>query len=355
MLRLREVARIALVASAVAAGVLAVFLALRALHGALLLLFAAVLFAVVLNAFATLVGRSGLPYRWSVGAVVAALLALLAAVGVLAGPDIATQVDELRDRIPQAVDKVRGYMGRHGWSRALLEGSAGGSQGLSSWAGDAAKASLAVVTNAAVVFFVGLFLALEPATYRRGLLSLVPRAGRDLGREMLLDVGQNLRWWLLGRLFTMVVVGTATGLGLWALGVPLALTLGVLAGLFNFVPYVGPIIAGIPAVLLALGEGPSRALWVAVLFLGVQTVEGYVLTPLVDRRTVALPPALTLAAQFSLALLAGGAGIVLASPLLVAALVLVHGLREEDGEEDGEGSRRAGGDSPSDRPGFGSS
>jgi predicted PurR-regulated permease PerM len=125
----------------------------------------------------------------------------------------------------------------------------------------------------------------------------------------------------------MVVVGTVTWLGLMALGVPLAATLGVVSGLLNFVPYVGPIAAGIPAVALALMDGIRPALYVVALFVGLQTLEGYVLTPLVDRRTVSLPPALTLSAQLLLGVLLGAAGVVLASPILVCVLLLCRELR----------------------------
>ena len=190
-------------------------------------------------------------------------------------------------------------------------------------------------TYAVFVFFAGLFLAFEPRTYRRGLLAVVPARGRRKASEVVDTLGHRLRWWLLGRCFTMAVIAVLTTAGLCALHVPLALALGALAGLLNFVPYVGPLIAAAPAVLLAMADGPQRALWVAGLFLVLQSIEGYVLTPLVDRRSVSLPPALTLAAQMSMALLAGGAGVVLASPLLVCVLVVAGALRGAAPEEEG--------------------
>jgi predicted PurR-regulated permease PerM len=124
----------------------------------------------------------------------------------------------------------------------------------------------------------------------------------------------------------MAINGTLTALGLWLLGVPLALTLGLLAALLNFIPNIGPIIAGVPAVLLALMHSPMQALYVVGLYLVLQSVDGYLLTPLVDRCTVSVPPALTLAAQ----MLLGGLGLALASPLTAAAIVLVQKLYIED-------------------------
>jgi predicted PurR-regulated permease PerM len=119
----------------------------------------------------------------------------------------------------------------------------------------------------------------------------------------------------------MVVIGALTTVGLLVLGAPMAVPMGVLAGLLNFVPYVGPVIAGIPAVALALTEGVRPALHVTALYVFVQSLEGYVLTPLVDRRTVSIPPALGLSAQLVFGVLLGAAGVMLASPLVVCALV----------------------------------
>jgi predicted PurR-regulated permease PerM len=128
----------------------------------------------------------------------------------------------------------------------------------------------------------------------------------------------------------MTIVGVITWAGLALIGVPLALTLGLLAGLLNFVPYVGPIVSAIPAVLLALLDGSRTAGWVALLYLGVQLLEGYLLTPLIDQRTVRTPPALLLTSQVIAGVTLGALGVVLAAPLLAVALVTVKLLYVED-------------------------
>jgi predicted PurR-regulated permease PerM len=196
-----------------------------------------------------------------------------------------------------------------------------------SWLTAAAGQSVGILTHVAYALFVALFLALEPGTYRRGVLALAPAARRAAAERILDDAGGRLRWWLLGRCFTMLLVGSLVTVGLWAMGIPLALLFGALAGIFNFIPYVGPLVAALPAVLVALVESPKQALWVAALFVAIQSFEGWVLTPLVDRRSVSLRPALTLAAQMSMGVLAGAAGVALASPLLVCVLVLVGDRR----------------------------
>jgi len=121
-----------------------------------------------------------------------------------------------------------------------------------------------------------------------------------------------------------------TAIGLWIIGIPLAFTLGLLAGILNFVPNFGPWFAAIPAVLIAFMKSPQHALYVAVLYIVLQSVDGYILTPLVDRRSVELPPVLTITAQVLLGLAFGFVGILLASPLTAVAMILVKMLYVED-------------------------
>ena len=128
----------------------------------------------------------------------------------------------------------------------------------------------------------------------------------------------------------MALNTVVTAVGLWLLGVPLALTLGLLSGLLNFIPNVGPLLAAAPALLIALTQGPTQALYVALLYLAYQSVDGYLLTPIVTQRTVAVPPAVTLLAQVLLGASAGLYGLLLASPLVAAGLVIVRLLYVED-------------------------
>lgn len=128
----------------------------------------------------------------------------------------------------------------------------------------------------------------------------------------------------------MILIGSLTTAGLWLLDVPLALTFGVLSALFTFIPNIGPPLAILPAILLALTLSPTRALYVLLLYLVIQTVESYLLTPLLQQRVVSLPPALTISAQILMAVLLGGLGLALATPLTAVSLVLVKMLYVED-------------------------
>lgn len=180
------------------------------------------------------------------------------------------------------------------------------------------------------ILVIGLYMAISSGLYAEGLIHLVPMAKRARAREVLQAVGQTLWWWLLGRGVSMIVVGLLTATGLTLLGVPLALTFGLLAAALTFVPYLGPLLSAVPPTLLALTQQPRQALYVVLLYLGIQGVESYLVTPLVQERTVSLPPAFILTAQLFMGVLLGGMGIVLAVPLFAVVLVLVKMLYIED-------------------------
>jgi predicted PurR-regulated permease PerM len=142
----------------------------------------------------------------------------------------------------------------------------------------------------------------------------------------MLESERALRLWLKGQAIAMVVVGLLTGLGLWALGMPSALTLGLLAGVLEFIPFAGPIIAAVPAILLALAVSPELALWVTLLYVAIQQFEGNLLTPLVQQYAVDLPGAVLLFSLIGFGTLFGTLGVILAAPLAVVTMVLVKRL-----------------------------
>jgi predicted PurR-regulated permease PerM len=158
----------------------------------------------------------------------------------------------------------------------------------------------------------------------------VPRSRRTRVAEVVGAIGYTLKWWLIGQGVDMVIIGIATGLGVWLLGVPLALLIGFLAGAANFIPNFGPFVSLIPACLLALTVDPHKVLYVIALYIVLQSLEGYVLQPTIQRRAVQLPGAVTIMAQVLLGILAGPLGLVLATPLAAMTLVAVKMLYVED-------------------------
>jgi predicted PurR-regulated permease PerM len=190
--------------------------------------------------------------------------------------------------------------------------------------------TLGALVNIAVVLFMGVYMAINPGWYRRGVLRLISPPRRARAREILDAIGHTLRWWLFGRAVGMTIVGIMTTLGLWLLGVPFAAGLGVLAGLLDFVPFAGPILAAAPGVLVALSDGTIQVIYVLLLYFSIQLLEGYVLTPLIELRSVHLPPALTIGAQVLLGVLVGPIGVAVATPLTAVIVVLIEKLYVED-------------------------
>ena len=184
--------------------------------------------------------------------------------------------------------------------------------------------------NFLIAVLLAIYLAAEPQLYIGGLIKLFPVAARPRARQVIGEIGETLRWWLIGKMGSMLCIGVLTCIGLWIIGVPLALTLGLIAGLLSFIPNFGPIMSAIPAVLFGFIESPATALYVIGLYLGVQFIESYLVTPWIERRTVSLPPALTITFQLLLSVLIGGLGLVLATPILAVIMVLVQMLYIED-------------------------
>jgi predicted PurR-regulated permease PerM len=144
------------------------------------------------------------------------------------------------------------------------------------------------------------------------------------------SVADTLWWWLVAKIASMLVVGALTWIGLVALNVPLAFTLAVIASLLTFIPNIGPVLSAVPAMLLGLLQSPITAVWVALLFIVIQTVESYLITPVFQQRAISLPPALVIAAQVLMGVLSGGLGLIVATPLAAAISVLVKELYMRD-------------------------
>lgn len=302
----------------------------------LLLLFAGVLLAVFLRSLATwLSGFTRLRAGWSLTIVLVLLLGTVVLSGVLFAPRLAEETQQLTEKLPEAVTELTDWLRQYSWGRWLLnempDAAAGEGQGqVVQQATGAAWKLFDAIVALAIVLFVGIYLAAEPEPYQRGVLRLVPPARRERTGQVMFAAGYTLRWWLFGQILSMLIVGITMGVGLSLIGVPLAFALGVLAGLLEFIPTLGPPLAVIPAILLALVDDPQKALYVLMLYSVVQTLESYLLTPLVQRSAVSLPPAVTIAAQVFMAWTAGAVGLLVAVPLLAVIKVAVQMFYVED-------------------------
>ena len=305
----------------------------------ILLVFAAVLLAVFLRGLADFLNRyTRLSEGLAVLVVSVLLLAILAGAIALLAPSVAEQVRHLRQELPESARKAGDYISQFGWGRAIIEQMPStddikekiDASSLLTSVGGIFSSTLGALGNFFVVILLAIYLALEPKFYARGLTKVFPVSARPRVYEILEEIGNTLSWWLIGKVASMVFIGLLTWIGLSILGVPLALTLGLIAGLLSFIPNFGPIFSAVPAILLAFIDSPIKALYVLILFIVVQIIESNIVTPFIERRTVELPPALTVFAQIALGVLIGGLGLVLATPLLAVILVLVKMVYVED-------------------------
>lgn len=302
----------------------------------LLLIFAGVLFAIFLWSPSDWVSRrTRMGHRWSLAVVGVLLFVLLGGLTWLLANRLLNQFAKLEQQVPQSLNEIRESLEATPWGRNLLERAPQAAEALSP-EGVFARLTRLVsgvfgfLMASIVIVIVGIFGSAEPELYKSGLLYLVPSAQRRRVEEALGAVVFNLRWWLVGQLCLMVVMGATTAVGLGLMGIPLALTLGLIAGILEIIPYIGPWVSVVPAALIALPMGSGHVVMVLLLYLGLHILEGYVLVPLIQRRAIHLPPALTLGAQILLGELLGVLGLLVAAPLTVSAVVFVKMLYVKD-------------------------
>lgn len=332
----RTTTQTVLIAAAAGAGL---FLAWTAAE-TLLLVFAGLLLGVLLDTLTRGLGAVlPLARGWRLAIVCLGLLALLAGALAWGGYALVSEWDQLAKVLSDQLEALRYQIDNLGITPPT-DGK-DDIQTLAGWllpdpgrlfggARSAFSAALGMIGSAVVIILIGVFAAADPALYRSGFLALVPSARRRRVGEVLDEMATALRWWLVGQLVTMAVVGVSIGIVLTLLGVPGAMLLGLQAAIVNFIPYLGPLVAAIPILLAAASLGLSMAAWVLGVYLVIQTIEGYVLMPLIQDRAVHVPPVLALAALLLFGALFGAAGVAMAIPLTAVLRVAVLRLYVED-------------------------
>lgn len=294
----------------------------------LMLGFAGVVLAAALrSASVPLSRRLHIPSSASVVLVVILFVGTLTGAGYLFGTQIAEQAGAIWQALQEAPAKLEKVLGGSAIGQQVVEHLRGATS--PETMSKVAKGTVTVfgaVADVGLVLFLAVYLAIDPATYRRGALLLLPPAARARVDEALEISGAQLRKWLLGQLGAMVTVGLIIGVGLALLGAPLAAPLGILSGLLEFVPVVGPFTALFVGVLVSLAQGPQMALYVGILYVAVLFIEGNIIIPLAQKWAVSLPPALGLLGIVVFGVLFGLAGVLFAMPLLVVVVTLVEKL-----------------------------
>lgn len=304
----------------------------------LLLVFAGLLFGALLHGVSKwLTARTGLHRIAAYFIVVTALIVMIAAGFIYLGAQIFQRWDQLLSEMVTAVENVQQQLKDQGWSSTLVPSQ----DEIESMVKDAngeilprMLSGLAWVgwglTGAFVIFFVGIYAAYDPDLYETGITKLFPLSRRPRIAEVITKLGFATRRWILGRLMSMAFVGVLTAIGMWFLGVPMFGTLGVLAAIFTFIPNIGPLLAAVPQILLALNSGGNTVLYVIIFNLTLEGIESYLVTPMIQKHEVSLPPIVTIAAQMLMGALLGIIGLMMAAPLVVVLTVLVQMLYIED-------------------------
>jgi len=366
-----------------AALVLAMYLAVRLLwlaNALFLTAFLGILIGLAVSSGVDRLTKWRLPRGLSAGLIVVTFFALLVAFGAWMAPTLHDQGVELRRRLPDAVDRVESWVnsrrngfigllfsslasdnqpdsthGATGVAVAPTKGAAAPAVPPAPGAGDSIRvastlrqrlgsqmsrvgnylfpflsSTLEVVSGLFIIIFLSVYIAVDPAMYRRGIIHLFPHGRRDRVAEVLTAVAAVLRKWLLTQLIAMVTIGVVSTIALVVLGVKAAFALGLLSGLMEFIPTVGPIVSSLPAIAMGFLDSPEKALSVAIAYIGIQFLENHLLIPLLMKGGINIPPALTILSQALMAILFGFLGLMCAVPLLAAVITAVKMLYVED-------------------------
>lgn len=292
------------------------------------LFFAAVLIAVLLAGLAKLVAKfTSMSRGCALAASGVAVATVMVAILGLFGTQLAGEITDVFARLPGAIEAGGEQLGIHNAFEQIKEQiSAEGGGQLLSRAASLGYTAIGLATDLVLIIVVAVYLAADPRQYRAGMIKLFPPEQHDRVGDALDVTASALRLWFLGQLVSMLLVGVLSGLAFWAIGLPSPFGLALVAATTNFVPMIGPLIGAMPALLFAVTQDLGTALWTMVAVLAIQQLEGNLITPMVQRRAVDIPPALMLLGIAAFGVLGGIAGVIFAVPLTVAIMVLVQKL-----------------------------
>jgi predicted PurR-regulated permease PerM len=375
-----------------AALVAVVYVALKLLwvgRSVVLIGFFGVLLGITLSAGVDRLQRFRIPRGVAAVGIVLVFFGALTGIGLLAAPQLSRQLGELRQQVPQVIERVERWVQQRGGGVAQIiqaaadtaspQADASGAAGGDSAAADTARrqgageerdtsaqqgqggqrgqqggqvdlrkplsqqlagvgrhffsifsSTVAVLGGLIILVFVAIFVAVDPGLYHRGLMHMFPHRLRRRAGEVMSATATTLRRWLLMQLVAMLVIGTVTTVVLLLLGVKAAIALGIIAGLLEFIPYVGPILSAVPAIAMALVDGPEKAISVVIAYIAIQQLEGMVLQPLLMKEGLKLPPVITILGQALFSLVFGFLGLLVAVPLLASVMVPVKLLYVRD-------------------------
>jgi predicted PurR-regulated permease PerM len=289
-----------------------------------LLILGGVLLAILFRTVAEWLSRwMSVSFRWRIAIVLTATGFLFFGGTWEFGSKLISEANDLMAKMSDALASMQQHVQRYENLQRLFSQS---SLNLEQPTKSVLSGGVWTIAALALVFFVGAYVSIEPDLYIDGILRFFGQRRQAQVRSILTGTGAALKWWLLGQLISMAVVGVITMVGLLIVQAPMAIPLALLAAVFTFVPYIGAIASAIPALMIAFTVSPHMALYVAIVYLIAHAAEGYIVTPIVQHHFLYLPPALILANQFLMALLLGIVGVAMATPFLVIMMVFIERL-----------------------------
>jgi predicted PurR-regulated permease PerM len=359
---------------AIIAGFYIAFQLLWVGRSVVLLAFLGILFGLALTAGVDRLERRRVPRAGGAVLIVLAFLGILVGIGALTAPSITSQLQDLKTQLPEAIGKIQrwvrerqesvtqvleqvapeqadtgrsaepatdqrdqGAQQRAGGQEKEGGEKSGVGQGLAEQVGGVGRhlfgffsSTLAVLGGMILILFVAGFVAVDAATYHQGLMHLFPHEMRERAGEVLTATATTLRRWLLAQFVSMVAVGVLTTVVLLVLGVKAAIALGIIAGILEFIPIAGPILASVPAIAMGFLDGPEKAVYIGLAYVVVQQLEANLLYPLIMKKGLELPPVLTILTQGVMSLVFGFLGLLVAVPMLAAAIVPIKMLYVRD-------------------------
>lgn len=303
-----------------------------------LLVFAGIFFSVLLNfASSWIVRKTPLKYGLALFLVLLFITGILYLIIILIGPSIVGQVQDMTETLPRSLQNLKEQISQTSLGKnlfdelpkdlgALLENR----EDVMSRIVGSFSTTIGAIANFFIIIVTGIFLASSPGIYTRGFIRLFPLNFRPRLREVMNKTQNSLSLWMVAKLISMLVVGIFTAIGLEVLGMPMPYALALIAALFSFIPNIGPYLALAPALLIALMHGGNTFIYVLILYFGIQIVESYLITPMIEKKMVQLPPALTLFWMVLLGVLTGILGLIMATPILAALMVIIEELYVKD-------------------------
>ena len=258
------------------------------------------------------------------------VLGVFVGTGYLFGTRITGEFQDVTQRVTSAVADIHRRLEGSSYGKFLLEHFSGSDVSVTGVLSGLLKISSRVLEAVVIMVISAVYLSAQPRHYRDGLIWLFPTRAHAHASKIVDGIGEALRLWLLGQLIEMVVIGALSMMAVWMIGVPSPVALGLIAGIGEFIPYVGPLLAAIPALLVALTKSPEATLWTAVAYLIIHQIEGNVVAPLIQRRMVSIPPAVMLLGIVAITYLFGAVAIIFAAPIVVIIFAGVNLLYVRD-------------------------